>query len=258
MAVLTLLPDPSVRASLDMDAAVAAGGLATTNVDTIIEAWKPGAEGERVKIVLVAGGASATVTCAATYPNGSTGDVTLTFTFKTAVSTVADFEAALILAPCVGLVRIKTAGTGANVMAVTVDEKTGNLIVQGVTSSAVPTLTSQTAGFAIPHACDQATILTHSTAGSGTMTATIRMWGFYPASNRWYALGTATTGIQGYLNAGVAMAEVSTAADKIAQAEVITGLRGCSRLYAEIVGTPGGSTAVVVRAVCAHADTTTH
>lgn len=121
-------------------------------------------------------------------------------------------------------------------------------LLSGATASTGPSsLTSSTLGVALPYLCDQAIILVHSTAGSGVMTAVVRLWGFNTELGRWYDLGP--------LNGGNAIAE-TTVADSIAYAEGIAGLRPFSRLYAEIVGALGGTaTAVTVAAACVPANT---
>lgn len=121
-------------------------------------------------------------------------------------------------------------------------------LLTGATSSAAPSVTSATAGVAMPFSCDQCSILVHSTAGSGTMTATLRIWGFNPEVGRWYDLGA--------LNSGSAIAEVSTA-DTIAYAESLVGLRAFNRLHCEITSLGGTATAVTVTAVCSRAETVT-
>lgn len=76
----------------------------------------------------------------------------------------------------------------------------------------------------------------YSTAGSGTMTVTVRMWGYDSQAARWFPVG--------YLNAGGAIAELS--ADSIRHAEKIDDLWDWDRWYAEIVAIGGTDTAVNV------------
>jgi hypothetical protein len=112
----------------------------------------------------------------------------------------------------------------------------------GATASAalaIPLASPTASGVELPFLTDQAVLLVRSVLGSGTMTATIRLWGYFPSTQRWYALGTGTN--QGYVNGGAAISEISTAADRIAQAEGVAGLRRCSRIYAEIIGVLGGT-----------------
>lgn len=72
-----------------------------------------------------------------------------------------------------------------------------------------------------------------STAGSGTMTATLRLWG---------RLGTLGWVPLVNLNAGAALAEVG--ADLLAFSEAVEAIEGVDRLYLEIVAIGGTSTAV--------------
>lgn len=82
-----------------------------------------------------------------------------------------------------------------------------------------------------------------STAGSATMTVTIRVWGYDGAN--WTPLGNSATGTsQGILNDGNAITESS--ADKIAFSQPISYLGAYSRVYFEITAIGGTSTAVTV------------
>lgn len=108
------------------------------------------------------------------------------------------------------------------------------LLASGSTSGAAPT--AATDGVAIPYFADQATIMLKSTAGSGTMTATVRIWGYSVLNSEWYALGV--------LNAGTAIPEVTTA-DTLSYTEQIVGLRAFIRLAAEIIGSLGGSSTAI-------------
>lgn len=90
-----------------------------------------------------------------------------------------------------------------------------------------------------PRYCD---VTVYSTAGSGTMTATIKLWGYSVARSAWVVLGVGTSGV---LNAGAAIAETSS--DSISYTEEVAGvLRGYSRLYAEVTAIGGTSTAISV------------
>lgn len=83
-----------------------------------------------------------------------------------------------------------------------------------------------------------------STAGSGTMTVTLRVWG--RAGALWFRLKD--------LNASsaaphTAVAIPETSADAIQYSEVVDGVAGCDRLYLEIVAIAGTSTAVTGYAI---------
>lgn len=120
------------------------------------------------------------------------------------------------------------------------------LAAAGATSVSAPTRDSATAGVAIPFHCDQALILVRSTAGSDTMTATVKVWGYQPEKARWYVVGT--------LNGGSAIAETET--DEINYSELIVGLRGFTRLTVS-QAVSGTATATEVVAIPVRAETST-
>ncbi len=120
------------------------------------------------------------------------------------------------------------------------------LLTAATAANGAPSLTSATAGTALPYHCDQATILIHSTAGSGTMTATVAIWAYFPEAARWYRVGV--------LNNATAIAE--TSADAVNYVEAVVGLRKATRLYAEVTAIAGTATAVTVAALGIPATTT--
>jgi hypothetical protein len=111
---------------------------------------------------------------------------------------------------------------------------------------------SSTAGRGLS-AAQRALILIKSTAGSGTMTATVKLWGYISAGSGdaanpaagWYPLGTSSTAAnKGIVNEQSAMGE--TTADGIAHAEVLENIAPFDRLYAEVTAIGGTSTAISV------------
>jgi len=82
-----------------------------------------------------------------------------------------------------------------------------------------------------------------STAGSATMTVTVRLFGYHPATSSWHPLGTGTGAAKGILNAGAAIDE-GPVADKIRHAEPLDLPVHFSRLYLEITAIGGTATAV--------------
>lgn len=86
-----------------------------------------------------------------------------------------------------------------------------------------------------------------STAGSGTMTVTLRLWGYLGATLGWTPIGTGPDATKGYLNDGVALGE--TSADGIAHVEIVDLPGHFVRLYLEIVAIGGTATAVASRLV---------
>lgn len=90
----------------------------------------------------------------------------------------------------------------------------------------------------------QIRVAVNSTAGSGTMTVTLRVWG--RAGGIWFRLKD--------LNASsaaphTAVAIPETTADSIKYSEVVECVDGCDRLYLEIVAIAGTSTAVTGYAI---------
>lgn len=80
-----------------------------------------------------------------------------------------------------------------------------------------------------------------STAGSGTMTVTARLWGY--SGNNWFPLGNSSDGTtKGVLNGGNAITEC--AADILRHMEPVNYPAFLTRLYLEITAIGGTSTAV--------------
>lgn len=101
------------------------------------------------------------------------------------------------------------------------------------------------AGFAIPRNWDEVRFSLRSTAGSATMSVTIKAWGYDAgATDAWFPIGTHATDdtLKGVLNRGSAIDE--NRSDKLEHTELIGGIRGFSRLYFEITAITGTSTAV--------------
>lgn len=86
------------------------------------------------------------------------------------------------------------------------------------------------------------TLIVRSTAGSGTMTATVRLWGYQASSGVWFPLGTGTGSDKGKINVAAALDE--TSADLIRHAEPIYTPEHFTRLYLEITAIGGTSTAI--------------
>ncbi len=89
---------------------------------------------------------------------------------------------------------------------------------------------------------DEAYVLVKSTDGSGTMTVTVKLWGWYDTVSAWAPLGIGST--KGVLNDGTAIAEET--ADNIVHVESLSGLTQLQRVYAEITAIGGTSTAIDV------------
>lgn len=95
-------------------------------------------------------------------------------------------------------------------------------------------------------------LLIKNTAGSGTMTCSVKLWGYISAGSNpdvanpasgWYPLGTSTTASsKGLVNEASSMGE--TGADTIAHAEVIENLGAFDRIYGELAAVAGTATAI--------------
>lgn len=98
---------------------------------------------------------------------------------------------------------------------------------------------------------DWATCLVRSTAGSGAMDVTVKLWGMHVEESGtaiWYPLGSnATDSLRGVLNQGNAIGEVS--ADSIRHSEIVQGLSSFRRIYAQITAINGTSTAITVKLI---------
>lgn len=94
----------------------------------------------------------------------------------------------------------------------------------------------------------QATLHVWSTAGSATMTVTIRLWGYNSATGRWSPLGTsATAASKGIINGGSALDETGT--DLIDHSEPVYQVSDFDRIYAEVTAIGGTATAISVSLV---------
>jgi len=89
---------------------------------------------------------------------------------------------------------------------------------------------------------DTMTLVLYSTAGTGVMTATARLWFYDPVAADWFPAGTGVDGTKGTINALTAMGE--TGADKIRHIEPIFFPFHCTRIYLEIVAIAGTGTEV--------------
>lgn len=91
---------------------------------------------------------------------------------------------------------------------------------------------------------DRVSLVVKSTAGSGTMTCTLKLWGYSPGAAAWIPLGThATAASKGLLNQGNAIPE-GPSADSITHAEPVYQIFDFARIYLEITVIGGTSTAI--------------
>ena len=89
---------------------------------------------------------------------------------------------------------------------------------------------------------DEFMFIVRSTAGSGTMTVTLRLWGYQGDAGVWVPLGTGTDALKGTLNEQAALGE--TEANTIGHAELVMGLRHFDRVYLEVSAIGGTATAI--------------
>lgn len=122
------------------------------------------------------------------------------------------------------------------------EKYTSQLLTAATAANSPPTAATDGISLNDLKYADEAVILVVSTAGSGAMDVTVRMWGYESTSAEWSPLGIGGDATKGFLNGGVAMGE--TTSDQIAHSEIIVGLSGLDRLYAEITAINGTSTAV--------------
>lgn len=95
---------------------------------------------------------------------------------------------------------------------------------------------------------DQIRVAVKSTAGSGTMTVTLRVWFRFGQTIGW-CVGKALAASSAAPQTAVAIAETGT--DSIAYSEVVECPVGADRIYLEIVAIAGTSTAVTGYAIVA-------
>ncbi len=183
----------------------------------------------------------------------------ITIIFAPAYSTVSDFETALAADTAVSaLIRVSTAGTTPlHRLATTTDEFSATALTGAGTTATNSPPTSATAGVKLPHCTDRAVVKIKSIAGSGSMTVTMKAWGYDSNLGWWLPLGIdATAANKGLLNGGSAIAEGPTA-DLITHAEEITGLRAFDRLYLEVTAIGGTATEIAAYLDCIPASSTT-
>lgn len=120
--------------------------------------------------------------------------------------------------------------------------KSQQLLTAATSTNAAPTLVTD--GLAIndnPRSAEGLLVL-KSTAGSGVMTVTIRMWGWSDVAAVWFPLGVGSEGSKGTIDAGTSIEEEG--ANTLQHGELLTGVQHIERLYAQITAIGGAATAV--------------
>jgi hypothetical protein len=86
---------------------------------------------------------------------------------------------------------------------------------------------------------DMGLLILHSTAGSGAMSISVRIWIYSETTHAWQPLGISATIVsRGLLNDGVLI--TADPANTLAHAEIVQGLSGGDYIYAEVTAAPGG------------------
>lgn len=127
------------------------------------------------------------------------------------------------------------------------------LLTAAIATTSAPS--AATDGVALPGLTDLATLFVYSTAGSGTMTVTTRLWGYNSQVAKWFPVGTGADATKGTINEGAATGETGT--DVIAHAEPIQGLRAFQRVALQVTAIGGTNTAVSAVLDCTPAATVT-
>lgn len=83
----------------------------------------------------------------------------------------------------------------------------------------------------------------YSTAGSASMTCTLKLWGYDTVSTKWFPIGVGTGAAKGLLNGGAAIDE-GPVADVISHSEPLYDLGCFSRIYLEITAIGGTGTSI--------------
>jgi len=96
----------------------------------------------------------------------------------------------------------------------------------------------------------QVTLALYSTAGSGAMDCTCRLWAYVPlpwTSGRWIPLGVGADALKGQINMQSVIGE--TSADAITHCETVNNPGHFLRLYLEIVAINGSATAITAHLI---------
>lgn len=253
--IVRLLPAPLSYATGTLTLAGNAVADETVTIGTKVYTWRaaPTTEANAVLIGATASDSCDNLIAAITGAAGSGslyGSLTVASTQVTAAAGASDTVVVTALQAYEGLLgefattETMTAGSwGAT-----------TLILQG--AAATNGAPSGLVGFVRPTYVDQAVLLLKSTAGSGTMTVTCKLWGYSIQTATWYPLGTgATAANKGLINEGNAIGETGT--DVIAHAEPVSSLFAFERLYLEITSIGGTGTAIAAYLDCRQAATVT-
>lgn len=144
-----------------------------------------------------------------------------------------------------GIVSLKSKliGAGPN-MTITENVSDGSFAVSGMTSGngGVYLWRKSIGGQGLERGTDKGLLTLVSSAGSGTMSTTIRLWGWNSSANDWLPMGVGTDSTKGQIDASTSLDE--TQADRIQHTEVIAGLSNLEAIYGEITAISGTGTAI--------------
>ncbi len=176
----------------------------------------------------------------------------------TAGDTAATVQTAIIAAinAVTTALRITASDGGSNITTLTNDFGGfhGNVTIGNTTAIAITGMAGGiTVGFPLNGSVDGTPFRWHlhdagvlqmvSTAGSGTMTVTVRLWVYSELTHAWHPLGVnATMTLRGVIDDGTAITE--DGADVLTHTEPVQFLSGWDYIYPEIVAIGGTATAV--------------
>jgi hypothetical protein len=92
-------------------------------------------------------------------------------------------------------------------------------------------------------------LVLYSTAGSGTMSVSARLWVYSESASKWLPLGSGSDSTKGMLNEGNSIGE--STADGLLHCETVANLGNFARIYLELTAISGTSTAVTAKLVAA-------
>ncbi len=89
----------------------------------------------------------------------------------------------------------------------------------------------------------EAVLFVSNSAGSGTVAATLRLWGYLAASGEWYPIGAGADATKGTINAATSLGE-SGVADKLNHCEPFYLMGHFDRIYLQVTAISGTATAL--------------
>lgn len=118
------------------------------------------------------------------------------------------------------------------------------LLTDAIATTTVPTTVAHGVSIMDIAKANTGSLQVISTAGTVTLSCTLRLRGWSPDQGKWLPLGPGADATKGTINLLSALGETGT--DEIAHEETITGLRPFTRLDCEVVAIGGTDTAITV------------